>query len=264
MSSQGSRALAYALTQRLKPYIWGGTGPDGFDCSGLTQTAWEKGAGVKLPRTSQEQANAGAVVPLSQAQPGDLVLFSYPGERGNPAPANHVALFVNPRTVFAASTTGVPIDFAPLDTAHVYRVVRPGSGAGGGGAVTAADSPAAGTPQGVTPVSDADMMQVAGYQDVLNLTPWGIPLNPLKLPGFLAGKGLSLAGEAGGNVVAAMMQAAISSLAPVLLTVTLAGAGLGLIGLGLWRATQPARQKAEQVGNDVAQTAAQAAPLLLL
>lgn len=262
MSSQGARALAYAITQRLKPYVWGATGPDGYDCSGLTQAAWEHGAGVKLPRTSQEQARAGTPVPLSAAQPGDLVLFSYPEGASNPPPANHVALYVNPRTVFAASTTGKPIDFAPLDTAHVYRVIRPGNGAGGGGAEFA-DNPAAATSQGVTPVDDADMMQVAGYESTLNLTPWGIPLNPLKLPGFLAGKGLSLAGEAGSNVLGAMMQAAISSLAPVLLTVTIAGAGLGLIGLGLWRATQPARAKAEQVGNDVASKAAEAAPLLL-
>lgn len=261
MSAQGTRALAWAMLQRGKPYIWGGTGPSGYDCSGLTQAAW-KNAGVTLPRTSQEQARAGAAVPLSQAQPGDLVTFSYPGESGNPAPANHVALYVNPSTVFAASTTGTPIGLAPLDTAHVYRVVRPGNGTGGG-VVNVSDSPAAGTAQGVTPVNDADLMQVAGYQDVVNLTPWGIPLNPLKLPGFLAGKGLSLAGEAGGNVLGAMMQAAISSLAPVLLTVTVAAAGLGLVGLGLWRATQPARAKVEQVGNDVASKAVEAAPFLL-
>jgi hypothetical protein len=262
MSSQGARALAWAMTQKGKRYIWGGTGPDGYDCSGLTQAAW-KYAGVTLPRRSQEQANAGTVVPLSQAQPGDLVTYSYPEGASNPAPGNHVALYVNPSTVFAASTTGTPIGLAPIDAAHVYRVIRPGSGVGGGGAVDVADSPAAGTPQGVTPVNDADMMQVAGYQDVLNLTPWGIPLNPLKLPGFLAGKGLSLAGEAGSSAIGAMMQAAISSLAPVLLTVTIAGSALGLIGLGLWRATQPARAKTEQVGGEVAQTAVQAAPLLL-
>lgn len=260
MSTQGARALAWAITQKGKRYIWGATGPDGYDCSGLTGAAW-KYAGVTLPRTSQEQARAGTVVPLSQAQPGDLVTFSYPEGASNPPPANHVALYVNPSTVFAASTTGTPIGFAPLDTAHVYRVIRPGDG--GGGAVGVSASPAADTERGITPVDDADLIQVAGYESALNLTPWGIPLNPLKLPGFLGGKALSLAGEAGSSAVGAMMQAAISSLAPLLLTITVAGAGLGLIGLGLWRATQPARAKAEQVGGDVAKTAATAAPLLL-
>ena len=57
-----------------KPYVWGATGPGSYDCSGLTQAAW-KAAGVSLPRTTYDQVNAGTTVPVSQAQPGDLVFF---------------------------------------------------------------------------------------------------------------------------------------------------------------------------------------------
>ncbi|MFF9816887.1 NlpC/P60 family protein [Streptomyces sp. NPDC014006] len=73
-SSQADKALAFARAQIGKPYVWGATGPDSYDCSGLTQAAW-RAAGVDLPRTTYDQVNAGTTVPLSQAQPGDLVFF---------------------------------------------------------------------------------------------------------------------------------------------------------------------------------------------
>ncbi|WP_231156013.1 C40 family peptidase [Streptomyces sp. CNZ748] len=76
-SSYGTKAektLAFARAQIGKPYVWGATGPGSYDCSGLTQAAW-KAAGVSLPRTTYDQVNAGTTVPVSQAQPGDLVFF---------------------------------------------------------------------------------------------------------------------------------------------------------------------------------------------
>ncbi|MET7378117.1 NlpC/P60 family protein [Streptomyces sp. NPDC005526] len=73
-ATQADKALAFARAQIGKPYVWGATGPDSYDCSGLTQAAW-KAAGVTLPRTTYDQVNAGTTVSLSQAQPGDLVFF---------------------------------------------------------------------------------------------------------------------------------------------------------------------------------------------
>ncbi|GAA3498851.1 C40 family peptidase [Streptomyces prasinosporus] len=73
-AAKAEKALAFARAQIGKPYVWGATGPDSYDCSGLTQAAW-RAAGVTLPRTTYDQVNAGTTVPVSQAQPGDLVFF---------------------------------------------------------------------------------------------------------------------------------------------------------------------------------------------
>ncbi|MFF7164806.1 NlpC/P60 family protein [Streptomyces sp. NPDC008086] len=73
-ATKAEKALAFARSQIGKPYVWGATGPDSYDCSGLTQGAW-KAAGVDIPRVTYDQVNAGTTVPLSSAQPGDLVFF---------------------------------------------------------------------------------------------------------------------------------------------------------------------------------------------
>ncbi|PWI10939.1 glycoside hydrolase [Streptomyces sp. NWU339] len=73
-AAKAEKAIAFARAQIGKPYVWGATGPGSYDCSGLTQAAW-KAAGVTLPRTTYDQVDAGTTVPLSQAQPGDLVFF---------------------------------------------------------------------------------------------------------------------------------------------------------------------------------------------
>ncbi|GLW45012.1 glycoside hydrolase [Streptomyces sp. NBRC 14336] len=73
-ASKAEKALAFARAQVGKPYVWGATGPDSYDCSGLTQGAWNA-AGISLPRTTWDQVNAGTTVSLANAQPGDLVFF---------------------------------------------------------------------------------------------------------------------------------------------------------------------------------------------
>ena len=73
-ATKAQKALSFARTQIGKPYVWGATGPDSYDCSGLTQAAW-KAAGVDIPRVTYDQVNAGTTVPVSSAQPGDLVFF---------------------------------------------------------------------------------------------------------------------------------------------------------------------------------------------
>ncbi|MEU9308917.1 NlpC/P60 family protein [Streptomyces sp. NPDC048256] len=73
-ATKADKALAFARAQIGKPYVWGATGPDSYDCSGLTQAVW-KAAGVTLPRTTYDQVNAGTSVSLADARPGDLIFF---------------------------------------------------------------------------------------------------------------------------------------------------------------------------------------------
>ncbi|MEU2941859.1 NlpC/P60 family protein [Nocardiopsis alba] len=74
VSGDVQAVLDFARAQIGKPYVWGGTGPDGYDCSGLTQAAWAQ-AGVSLPRTTYDQVNVGTPVSRDQVQPGDLLFF---------------------------------------------------------------------------------------------------------------------------------------------------------------------------------------------
>lgn len=83
-------AVAYACAQIGRPYSWGGETPEtGFDCSGLTQSAYQS-AGIALPRVAQEQFNAGPHLPTGvPLNPGDLVFFG-----SGPADITHVGLFL--------------------------------------------------------------------------------------------------------------------------------------------------------------------------
>ncbi|MEV0589236.1 NlpC/P60 family protein [Nonomuraea sp. NPDC050310] len=91
-------ALTFAYAQVGKPYRYGGTGPDGFDCSGLTQAAWRAG-GVELPRTTWDQWAWGAnrKVDLKALQPGDLVFSEGLG---------HVSLYAGDGKIVHAPQTG--------------------------------------------------------------------------------------------------------------------------------------------------------------
>lgn len=114
-SARGMSAVA-AVRQALgKPYVWGANGPSGFDCSGLMQWAYSQ-AGVSLPRTSQAQRYAGRMVPLSQAQPGDLVAYR--------ADASHIGMYVGNGQVIHAPYPGAAIRYDPVGMMPVSSVTR--------------------------------------------------------------------------------------------------------------------------------------------
>nr|WP_308128343.1 C40 family peptidase [Frankia sp. CiP3] len=76
-------AVEFACAQVGKPYVWGGNGDPGFDCSGLTHAAYAA-AGIQIPRTAQTQYNAGPLLPAgTPLQTGDLVFFRFPA--GHPS-----------------------------------------------------------------------------------------------------------------------------------------------------------------------------------
>lgn len=99
-------AISYAERQLGKPYLWGGTGPDAYDCSGLVMMAY-RAAGIYLARTSQEQWATEKRVPPSQVRPGDLVFFA--GADGTPTAPGHVGLVIGGGKMIEAYATGFPI-----------------------------------------------------------------------------------------------------------------------------------------------------------
>ncbi|MFI5904374.1 NlpC/P60 family protein [Streptomyces cyaneofuscatus] len=105
-NSRAARAVSFAHGAIGKPYVWGATGPNAFDCSGLTQAAW-KAAGVSLPRTTYTQINAGQRVSRSELAPGDLVFF-YSG-------ISHVGLYIGGGQMIHAPRPGAPVRIAPID-----------------------------------------------------------------------------------------------------------------------------------------------------
>jgi peptidoglycan DL-endopeptidase CwlO len=108
-----STVIGYAREQLGKPYLWGGTGPDAFDCSGLVMMAY-RAAGISIPRTSEEQWAWGPRIPASQVQPGDLVFFA--GSDGTTASPGHVALVIGKNTMIEAYATGFPIRISQFGT----------------------------------------------------------------------------------------------------------------------------------------------------
>jgi peptidoglycan DL-endopeptidase CwlO len=109
-------AIATALAQVGKPYRWGATGPNAFDCSGLTSYAW-RAAGVTIPRTSGAQFAGLRRVTRAQLQPGDLVFYN--------SPISHVAMYVGGDTIVEASRTGIPVRTASLSRRSPVGYARP-------------------------------------------------------------------------------------------------------------------------------------------
>lgn len=93
-TGSAASVISYAMAQQGKPYVWGGVGPGGFDCSGLTLMAFKQ-AGISLPHSSGAQAGMGTSVPMSALQPGDLLYG--PG---------HVGLYIGGGQAVHAPTFG--------------------------------------------------------------------------------------------------------------------------------------------------------------
>lgn len=107
-------AYEFAKTRKGDTYVYGGTGPHRFDCSGLVQWVYKK-VGKHLPRTAAEQARWGHRISRSEAIRGDLVFFH--DSRGH---VYHAGIYAGHHRVFHASRPGKPVGFEKIWTSSVY------------------------------------------------------------------------------------------------------------------------------------------------
>ncbi|AOR32537.1 glycoside hydrolase [Streptomyces fodineus] len=118
--TKAEKAIAFARAQIGKPYVWGATGPDSYDCSGLTQAAW-RAAGVALPRTTYDQVNTGTTVSLANARPGDLIFFY--------DDISHVGMYIGNGMMIHAPKPGAYVREESIyygGESIIHSVVRPG------------------------------------------------------------------------------------------------------------------------------------------
>lgn len=114
-SSIGQRIADIAKSKVGAPYSWGASGPNAFDCSGLTSWAHRQ-VGKSIPRTSSAQASAGKKVSMNALQPGDVISY-YGG-------ASHVAIYIGNGKIVHALNSSNPVRIDNLHMMPVYNAVR--------------------------------------------------------------------------------------------------------------------------------------------
>jgi peptidoglycan DL-endopeptidase CwlO len=109
-NSRAGIAVRAALSRLGRPYVWGATGPNQFDCSGLTQWSYAR-AGIHLDRTTYQQIYDGIPIPRSHVRPGDLVFPT----------AGHVQLAIGNNLVVEAPHSGATVQISPLGAGAQIR-----------------------------------------------------------------------------------------------------------------------------------------------
>ncbi|SFL25797.1 C40 family peptidase [Streptomyces pini] len=115
-AAKADKVLAFAEAQLGKPYVWGATGPNSYDCSGLTQAAWLS-AGVSLPRTTYDQVEAGTRIAKADMRPGDLVFFY--------DDISHVGVYAGGGQMIHAPKPGAEVRYESVDYMPFHSAVRP-------------------------------------------------------------------------------------------------------------------------------------------
>lgn len=200
-SPSGANVVATAEQFLGVPYVWGGSTPQGFDCSGLVQFVYGQ-LGIPLARTSQEQATQGVAVPsLAAAQPGDLVF--YPGSDGTPSAPGHVGIYVGNGEMIDAPQTGESVQIQPVGDPVAIRRVLPTSSVANANTTGATNSsiPASlqplflaatsqyGLPSGLLPAvasvesnfqpNETSSAGAVGIMQIMPSTASGLGINPL-------------------------------------------------------------------------------------
>jgi cell wall-associated NlpC family hydrolase len=120
VGSAPAAAVQFAAGQLGQPYRWGGTGPGGFDCSGLTQAAYHA-AGTTIPRVAQDQFDAGPPVPDgTEVEPGDLLFYG-----PSVTAVDHVGIYVGAGEMIDAPHTGAEVREEPGDWSDFVGATRP-------------------------------------------------------------------------------------------------------------------------------------------
>ena len=115
MAGRGQKLVNTAKKYLGVPYVWGGTSPKGFDCSGLVQYVCRQN-GISVPRVAASQKGAGTPVSRANLQPGDLVFF------GNGGRISHVGIYVGNGNMIHAPQTGDVVKISSINS--TYRVAR--------------------------------------------------------------------------------------------------------------------------------------------
>jgi len=116
-SGQLTTFLDAALSRRGMPYVWGGAGPEDFDCSGLVQWAFAQ-VGVTMPRVAADQALTGPLVPVADLSPGDLLF--YRTDPTDPGYVSHVAIYLGNGMMVQAPQPGMNVEVVPVDLGSQY------------------------------------------------------------------------------------------------------------------------------------------------
>ncbi|MBB5960208.1 cell wall-associated NlpC family hydrolase [Saccharothrix tamanrassetensis] len=114
-AGQAGQALAFALGERGKPYVYGSNGPDSWDCSSLMQAAY-RSVGIAIPRTTYGQATIGRAVSLNEVKAGDLVIYY--------ADQHHVSMAIDGIRAVHASTEGVPVKIQDIESIGPINTIR--------------------------------------------------------------------------------------------------------------------------------------------
>lgn len=114
--AKAQKVIAFAKKELGKPYVWGATGPNSYDCSGFTQAAWRTG-GLELPRTTFDQVKVGTQVAKSDMRPGDLIYFY--------EDVTHVGIYVGGGQMIHASKPGDDVKYESIDYMPFHSAMRP-------------------------------------------------------------------------------------------------------------------------------------------
>lgn len=114
-SATAAAVIANAKQYLGVPYVWGGSTPSGFDCSGFVSYVY-RSVGISLPRTSSSQQNVGTRISPTQVQPGDLVF--------NGSPAYHVGIYIGGGQYIHAPQTGDVVKIAPYNPSRFSSAAR--------------------------------------------------------------------------------------------------------------------------------------------